>query len=44
MDWAFDNQDIINMKKKKMIFDSEEYIVIAPLDPLEREMYVEPAT
>jgi hypothetical protein len=33
LDWAFDNQVIINLKTRKMIFESGEYRVIAPLDP-----------
>jgi hypothetical protein len=44
LDWAFDDQDIINFKTRKMIFDSREYRVIAPLDPSEGGKYVEPAT
>jgi hypothetical protein len=42
MDWEFDNQNIINMNTRKMTFESEEYIVIAPLDPLEGERFLEP--
>jgi hypothetical protein len=34
LDWAFDNQAIINLKTRKMTFESGEYRVIAPLDPL----------
>jgi hypothetical protein len=33
LDWAFDNQDIINLKTRKMTFESGEYRFIAPLDP-----------
>jgi hypothetical protein len=33
--WAFDNQVIINLKTRKMTFESGEYRFIAPLDPLE---------
>jgi hypothetical protein len=33
LDWAFDNQAIINLKTRKMTFESGEYRVIAPLDP-----------
>ena len=43
LDWAFDNHDIINLRTRKMIFESREYRVIAPLDPLEGGRYVEPA-
>jgi hypothetical protein len=42
--WAFDNQNIINLKTRKMIFESREYIVIDPLDPSKGGWYVEPAT
>jgi hypothetical protein len=42
LDWAFDNQTIINLKTLKMTFESEEYMVIAPLDPLEGQRFVEP--
>jgi hypothetical protein len=44
MDWAFENQTIINLKTRKMIFESGEYKVISPLDPSEGERYVEPVT
>jgi hypothetical protein len=42
MDWEFDNQAIINLKTRKMTFESGEYRVIAPLDPSEGERFVEP--
>jgi hypothetical protein len=42
LDWAFDNQAIINLKTRKMKFESGEYRVIVPLDPLEGERFVEP--
>jgi hypothetical protein len=35
MDWAFDNQAIINLKTRKMTFESGDYRVIAPLDQSE---------
>jgi hypothetical protein len=44
LDWAFDNHDIINLRTRKMIFESREYRVIAPLDPLEGGRYAEPMT
>ena len=31
LDWDFDNQAIIDMKTRNMIFDSREYRVIVPL-------------
>jgi hypothetical protein len=39
--WAFDNQAIINLKNRKMTFESGEYRVIAPLDPSKGERFVE---
>jgi hypothetical protein len=42
LDWAFDNHAIINLKTRKMTFESGEYRVIAPLDPSEGERFVEP--
>jgi hypothetical protein len=42
MDWVFDNQDIINLKTRKMKFYSGEYRFIVPLDPSEGEIFVEP--
>jgi hypothetical protein len=44
LDWAFDNQAIINLKTRKMIFESGEYIVLTPLDPSYGGRYVEPTT
>jgi hypothetical protein len=41
MDWEFDNQAIINPKTRKITFESSEYRVIAPLDPLEGERFVD---
>jgi hypothetical protein len=42
LDWAFDNQAIINLKTQKMTFDSGEYMVIAPLDPSKGERFIDP--
>jgi hypothetical protein len=42
LDWAFDNQAIINLKTRKMNFESGKYRVIAPLDPSEGESFTEP--
>jgi hypothetical protein len=42
LNWTFDNHAIINLKTRKMEFDSGEYRVIAPLDPSEGERVVEP--
>jgi hypothetical protein len=42
LDWAFDNQAIINFKTQKMTFESGEYRFSAPLDPSEGERFVKP--
>jgi hypothetical protein len=42
LDWEFENQAIINLKTRKMTFESGEYMVIAPLDLSEGERFVEP--
>jgi hypothetical protein len=42
LDWAFNNQTIINLKTRKMTFESREYRVIAPLDPSEGKRFIEP--
>ena len=33
LDWAFENQPIINLKTRKMTFQLGDYRFIAPLDP-----------
>jgi hypothetical protein len=43
LDWDFDNQKIIDLKKRQMIFELTDLRVIAPLDPIEGRRYVEPA-
>jgi hypothetical protein len=42
LDWEFDSQAIINLKTRKMTFESGEYRVFAALDPSEGERFVEP--
>jgi hypothetical protein len=37
---VFENQAIINLKTRKMIFESGDYRVIAPLDPSEGERFI----
>jgi hypothetical protein len=44
LDWDFENQTIINLKTRKMIFESREYKVIVPLNPSEGGRNVEPVT
>jgi hypothetical protein len=42
LEWAFDSQEIINMKMREMIFEVGELKFIVPLDPKEGRMYREP--
>ena len=42
IDWAIDNQIIINLKKKILSFEDNEMRVVSPIDPLEGQRYVEP--
>jgi hypothetical protein len=41
IDWAFDNQVIINLNTRKMIFEDGNFRVVAPLDPSDFERYIE---
>jgi hypothetical protein len=40
IDWAFDNQAIINLKTAKMIFEAENFRVVESLYPSYCERYV----
>jgi hypothetical protein len=42
LDWAFDNQTIIDLKKREMVFGVGDLKVTMPLDPTEGRRYVEP--
>jgi hypothetical protein len=42
IEWDFDNQTIINLNRREMIFEVGDLKVIAPLDPTERKRYIEP--
>jgi hypothetical protein len=42
LEWTFDNQEIINLKRREMIFEVVYLKVIAPLDPSEGKKYIEP--
>jgi hypothetical protein len=42
IDWGFENQAIINLKTRKMIFEAGNFRVVSPLDPSDCERYVEP--
>ena len=41
IDWAIDNQTIINFNKIILSFEDDEMRVVSPIDPLERQRYVE---
>jgi len=40
-EWAFDNNSIINLKKRHMRFEDGRNKVTAPIDPMEGKGYVE---
>ena len=42
IDWATDNQTIINFKKRILSFEDTEIRVVFPIDLLEGQRYVEP--
>jgi hypothetical protein len=42
LEWAFDNQVIINLKRREMIFEVRDLKVTAPLDPTKGKRYIEP--
>ena len=39
IDWAMDNQTIINFKKMILSFEDEEMRVVSPIDPFEGKIY-----
>ena len=41
INWPIYNQTIINFKKRILTFEDEELRVVAPLDPLEGQRYVD---
>ena len=41
IEWAIYNQNIINFKKRILTFEDAELMVVAPLDPIECQRYVE---
>ena len=41
IDWAIDNQTIINFKKRILSFEDDEMRVVSPIDPLEGQRYLE---
>jgi hypothetical protein len=42
IEWEFDNQTIINLKRREMVFEVGDLKVTAPLDPIELNTYIEP--
>jgi len=42
IDWATDMNGVINLKKRKMIFENKSLCVVVPLDPAEEPRYTEP--
>jgi len=42
IDWAIDMNGVINLKKRKMLFERKSLWVIVPLDPAEGAHYTEP--
>ena len=41
IDWAIDNQTIINFKKRILSFEDEEMRVVSPTNPFEGQRYIE---
>jgi hypothetical protein len=41
LEWAVDNQEIINLKRREMIFEVGNLKVTAPLYPSEGKRYIE---
>jgi hypothetical protein len=42
IDWAFKNSTVVDLKKKKMMFEGDGLRVITPFDPDEGPRYTEP--
>ena len=42
IDWAIENQTIINFKKRILSFEDEEMRVVSPIDPFEGQIYIKP--
>jgi hypothetical protein len=42
IDWVFNNSTVVDLKKRKMMFEGDGLRVIAPLDPDEGQRYTEP--
>ena len=42
INWATDMNGVININKRKMIFEKKSLLVVVPLDPAEGSHYTEP--
>jgi len=42
IDWDFDKNAMMNLKKRQMSFEIDTLLMIAPLDPNEGDKYNEP--
>ena len=42
IDWAIDMNGVINLKKRKMIFEKKSLRVVIPLDSVEGSCYIDP--
>ena len=42
IDWATDMNGVINLKKRKMIFEKTSLCIVIPLDAVEGSCYTEP--
>jgi hypothetical protein len=42
IDWAFDNNAVLNLKKRQMSFETDTLRMVTPLDPYEGDIYNEP--
>jgi hypothetical protein len=42
IDWAFNNSNVVDLKKRHMNFEKYGLRVITPLDPYEGQWYTEP--
>lgn len=42
IDWAFDMDTIINIKRRSMVFEKNDTRVVVPLDPSKGAQYTKP--
>jgi hypothetical protein len=42
IDWAFENNVVLNLKKRQMSFETDTLCVVMPLDPYEGDHYNDP--